>query len=302
MAKRGAERDYRSGQKNHWRRTIWNEVLRRTAGREKTECILYLAGPQDNDRRIAVEKGVPDRNLIALDVSDANVQSVRRNGGSAVKGDMLDALWSWPEDRPVCAVLMDFCSGIEADNLGVFDAFQRPCFHHAVGMVNFQRGRDAFSTPIRQGLIDMGVLPPGSKHRGQQFLSFHVVDWLSVVLYGGTSLEDRLADGTIHQERPCSRVCWPDSPAERATAEQLFQSCLASLQPSFYSYSSGSLMFDSAVFWHYMHFAPSLTFAGAFQNIRAAVSAWREAPLVRRIAATMAIRTQRESARYGAHG
>ena len=42
----GATRDYDVGPKNHWRRTIWNEILRRTAGQEKEKLILYLAGPQ----------------------------------------------------------------------------------------------------------------------------------------------------------------------------------------------------------------------------------------------------------------
>jgi hypothetical protein len=64
----GATRDYDVGRKNHWRRTIWNEILRRTAGQEKQNVVLYLAGPQDLDRTVALQKGVPDQNLVAIDV------------------------------------------------------------------------------------------------------------------------------------------------------------------------------------------------------------------------------------------
>lgn len=73
----GATRDYDVGPKNHWRRTIWNEILRRTAGQEKEKLILYLAGPQDLDRKVALQKGVPDQNLVAIDV----VMGVRRPDG-----------------------------------------------------------------------------------------------------------------------------------------------------------------------------------------------------------------------------
>lgn len=30
MSKRGSVRDYSNGRKNHWRRTVWNDVLQRT--------------------------------------------------------------------------------------------------------------------------------------------------------------------------------------------------------------------------------------------------------------------------------
>jgi hypothetical protein len=80
----GATRDYDVGPKNHWRRTIWNEILRRTAGQEKEKLILYLAGPQDLDRKVALQKGVPDQNLVAIDVVMENVLRVRQGRGRKI--------------------------------------------------------------------------------------------------------------------------------------------------------------------------------------------------------------------------
>jgi hypothetical protein len=76
----GATHDYDVGPKNNWRRTIWNEILRRTDGQEKEKLILYLAGPQDLDRKVALQKGVPDQNLVAIDVVMDNVTRVREEG------------------------------------------------------------------------------------------------------------------------------------------------------------------------------------------------------------------------------
>jgi hypothetical protein len=74
----GATRDYDVGPKNHWRRTIWNEILRRTAGQEKENLILYLAGPQDLDRKVALQKGVPDQNLVAIPKDTGGVYEQRQ--------------------------------------------------------------------------------------------------------------------------------------------------------------------------------------------------------------------------------
>ena len=46
---------------------------------------------------------------------------------------MIDLLWSWPEDWPVCAVLMDFCSGNEWSNGGAYDAFETKPLRNYVG-------------------------------------------------------------------------------------------------------------------------------------------------------------------------
>ncbi len=124
----GATRDYDVGPKNHWRQTIWNEILRR--------C-------------------------------HENVNRVREEGRPALKGDMIDLLWSWPEDWPVCAGLMDFCSGIEWGNGGAYDPFETKPLRNAAIMVNFMRGRDR-ATAL-QSTAEMVGLP-------RTFVSFSSAD------------------------------------------------------------------------------------------------------------------------------
>lgn len=302
--RRGACRDYNFGQKNHWRRSVWNEVLRRTAGRERSEVILYLPGPKDEDRAVAVAKGVPTQNLIAIDREARNVTAVRANGVPAVTGDALDVLWSWPDDRPVCAVLLDFCCGITNDTLGTFDAFQRAPFRRAVCMVNFMRGRDSWSNVNRQAMDVAGLMVPlwypnalselekvcDPTHRAHQFLLYHAWDiWASALGRGSsTVMPDANASG------PGCRVPMPyvaqDDPSHARWLVHI-AAILASFRAKLFSYRSGVLTMDSAVFeppWHCLDGHSEIT-----TDMRARRSAFGIASIGRRIAATLAIRTGR---------
>ncbi len=83
----GSSRNYKTGIKNNWRRSHWNEILRRTNGAEKRLPVIYFPGPQDLDRIVAVSKGVPTHNLIAIDLSGKNVSRVRAFDGIAIEAD-----------------------------------------------------------------------------------------------------------------------------------------------------------------------------------------------------------------------
>lgn len=280
----GARKNYKFGQKNNWRRTVWNEVLRRTNGREKDEPILYLAGPQDLDRAIALEKGVPSQNMIAIDLSAENVAAVREKKVPAVAADIHDVLRSWPKNRPVCAVILDYCSGLTPANIDVYDMFEREPLRNAVVLVNFQRGRDSFTNAIRQALTECETeesfargehswpMPPchmvggaetfvlSEKHRALQFVALHAIEtWQAITksCVVGFSKErwrralravgaDYDVDGAIaagyseeeqHEFLTMSWFIW---------ANRIFKA----LRPTFFSYKSGALTFDSAVFQH----------------------------------------------------
>lgn len=161
LMSKGASKDYKQGRKNNWRRAMWNEVLRRTDGSERTSPILYLCGRQDMDRDIAISKGVPDQNLIAIDLCMDNAESVRRSGRPSIAADVIDVLAAWPRHRRVAAVLLDFCHGFE-DRLirgGGYGTdlptiLCRAPFHESVVMINFQRGRDASTNDLRDLYID----------------------------------------------------------------------------------------------------------------------------------------------------
>lgn len=303
MKTQGSIRDYGSGVKSNWRRAIWNEVLRRTDGREKTEPILYLAGPQDLDRKIAVQKGVNPQNLVAIDHYAANVQSVRKDGGLAIDGDALDVLWSWPEDRRVCAVLLDFCSGIQYRNASIYDVFERRPLSDAVIVVNFMRGRDPWSNSMRSALEAAGLLMPlwvqdkngetvqiaEPANRAYQFLLNHALETVSVVMRG-----ESLVPG------PDGRAAITYVPPEHPDHQRfvvVVSLVLNRMRPKFYSYRSGHLVFDSAVFSHTLagdH--PSVFDSGLeehYRELHGKHKQYRLPDLTRKIAATLAIRTRR---------
>jgi len=278
----GANKDYKFGQKNNWRRAMWNEVLSRTSGRERVEPILYLAGPQDMDREIALSKGVHADSMIAIDRSRQNVDAIRELGASAINADAIDALMSWPSSRPVSAVLMDFCCGLDRHMASdLYVAMTRVPFRNAVWMVNFMRGRDSTSNTLRDALREMfpspgavtanGVKHDASKHRGAQFL---MLRWLECFLSGERSL-DRL--------------------------RRVFAVGFERQKPWFWSYRSGNLVFDSAVFWPLSKGTDPLAyFQGQMGGTKAQFEridrAFSDPKVARKIAATLAVRTMRMGA------
>jgi hypothetical protein len=266
----GSSKDYAFGSKNHWRRTIWNEVLRRTAGAEKSQPILYLAGPEDLDRTVAMSKGVPRNNLIAIDRTSSNIAAARNNGNIAIEADINAVLWSWPDSRPICAVLLDYCGGIYQETYATFHAFARPALSNAVVMINLLRGRDAWHSKNQSELKQVAdfsrvyeCFHVDEKHRPAQFMVSQAVGQL-----------------TRYFEL---KGVFPDDDLETASA-RIAAFITAGFKPQFYTYRSGALVFDSAVF------EPNQVF-----NIgREREAATRSVPAVaRKISANLAVRTMR---------
>lgn len=271
MAKNGASKEYSFGTKNHWRRTIWNEVIRRVGTRAQTETILYLAGSADIDRKVATAKGIPDRSLFAIDRDRGNVAAVRAEHNKAIDAEALDLLWSWPEKRQVCAALLDFCGGISNANLGVFDALQRESLRNAVVVLNLQRGRDTASVSISKALDEAGLLQPiwrgrigdddednleclnaDLKHRGYLYLMYHALDSCAIA-FGHAVGEDY--GSAILPPNPTAMQTMRIPLFQKDSAlhlrfTQMMGSFLLNCNPKFYSYRSGNLIFDSVVFEH----------------------------------------------------
>jgi hypothetical protein len=150
MTTKGSRLDYKFSSKNHWRRTIWNDVLRRTNGREKKEVILYLPGKDDLDRNVALSKGVPDNNLIAVEKNKENVKSLRKKGVNVIEGDLFSVVESWSSSKKICAILADICSGVEPSVLNIFSSISlRESARESVLMLNMQRGRDPRTSKLR---------------------------------------------------------------------------------------------------------------------------------------------------------
>lgn len=234
MRNDGASRDYDFREKNRWRVRLWDEVLRRVGKRKTSELVLYLAGPEDLDREVAIRKGVPSLNLIAIDRKKATVQSIREQGNPAICGDVIDVLTTWPKASPVCAIVLDFCQGFQklddlkhlADLMIVHPALKR-----AVLAVNMQRGRDAETNDMRASIslfLSRQIPDIDPKHRGMIFALWYVLLAISKcqVLLDGFKL------GTSWTQEQ-TVAAW----------QTLFQM----FNPKVFTYRSGGLCLDSVV-------------------------------------------------------
>ncbi len=273
MATTGSTRDYRNGIKNNWRRSVWNEALRRTNGTEKHFPVLYMPGSEDLDRPVAEAKGVPRQNLIAVDRDRQNVHRLRSHGLPAIRGDVFEALWAWPSSVRLSAVFIDLCCGLVgkvARDRNVF--WLHPSVSGAVIVMNFLRGRDAWSSSHFHGLEHVAhAVQPGlsGKHRGFIWLFLS-----SINLIGDESRRHSEEDVLI------------SDPAYTESASLVINSIYA---PTFFSYRSGPQIFDSVVFQSRV---PS-QLEGRFKAEDMQEGLERIPAMRRRVAAALAIRTGR---------
>jgi hypothetical protein len=147
--------NYTSSPKLTWRGWVWNRITERISKLDRPDAIvLYLVGPNDLDREIAIRKGFKSKNLIAIDRDEECVKAARRIGSLAIQATLEDLLVAWPKDLPISAVLADFTCGLDK----VMNFFQgailasRAIHPETVIAVNLQRGRDPASNPLREGL------------------------------------------------------------------------------------------------------------------------------------------------------
>lgn len=220
-----AQKDYNVPQKRHWRRTIWNTILKHTGGREQHECILYLAGPHDDDRAIAISKGVPARNLIAIDRDAMNITNVRRQHGIGICDTLQNVLSWWPEHQKVCAVLLDLPSGLEYDVLKCLYVLHRDVFMDAIIMVNLMKGRDRWSNDLRAELRYLCPSELDEKNRAK----LAIVAWLLITLFPGG--ERSFTEAHLHDQ------------STKSIMTKLFNHIVLNT----YEYRSGQLVFNSVV-------------------------------------------------------
>jgi hypothetical protein len=141
--------NYNFTQKRQWRRRIWNEavVRLRKRGTKVTHAkCLYLPGPDDYDREIAVDKGFLPQNLFAVEVDPRRVQKLRQKGVNVINADFMEALNAWPRRPPLDFVFADLCGGINKNVFRLIDALLSSggiWIGGAVVAVNLLRGRDS---------------------------------------------------------------------------------------------------------------------------------------------------------------
>lgn len=214
MSKNGLTKNYRTGTKNNWRRRIWNEISRRIEDRDNA-IVLYLAGPQDLDRKIMVEHGFNTDNLIIVERIREAVEMLRDEGKVVIHGDLFETVRAWPPDGPkISVIIADLCCGLEKKVAG-WGMWIHPATMRAVFLYNFQRGREY--SPLAQLKYYQKVLPEEwAKNRAAIFMNYQ-----------------------IHQTLINLGIEFYDIHAKKLSEL---------MNPAFYSYHSGNLMFDSCLF------------------------------------------------------
>jgi len=279
MAANGAEKQYKFGTKNNWRRTVWNELQSRVT-KPADAIVLYLAGAMDLDSQIAREKGFAANNLIAIERDATALRALRGARRLAIAGDFCEILWDWPEERTLDIAFGDFCCGLETQlankllMLTLAPKFKSTCF-----VFNFLRGRDQSSNQFRSNVDSVGPMMQ-SKHRAEYFVLHCYGAWMrgGVMATGGNDDWDtEIIDAHVRANQP--------------TFDLLHRRFGETVKPRFLSYRSTSgQTFDSVIM---NSMAPAHCPEWRTSDWKNVAKAWGMRSAGRRIAAVMAHRTMR---------
>lgn len=283
---------YKFGQKNNWRRWAWNRICDRLEHSKRESVVVYLAGMEDLDRKVAVDKGFKPSNLIAIDKKKEVVEHLKEKGALALNGSLVDALKCFRKTSTRVDVLIgDFCCGLTSEirefanflnSNFVGDAFRE----NAVIALNFMRGREAEEAGILQ-VVREHEEHKDLKHRGEIFLRYFV---RFAALANYIILWNHLGrdDGALREcwnSRMDAKVDDVDEITLKMEELHYFKS-----EPEFFSYKSGRLTMDSVVFKFY----PQLTLLRS-KDFDSKFVTSKVKKVERSLRATLAIRSMRES-------
>lgn len=169
--------NYKFGNKNNWRRWVWNRIDERLTVPKKDAVILYLAGKDNIDRDVALFHGFKSDNLIAIEKDMDAIRELRKKGALCINGDIIETASNWPLRIPVHVLLLDFCHGLTNKVLGDIPLLSilHPSFMETIIVINMLRGRDSQSNVVRKWWIDhwckAGYEYSDILHRGRLFAS-----------------------------------------------------------------------------------------------------------------------------------
>lgn len=220
-------RSYLNGTKNNWRRWQWNRICDRlkVSGVDPRDAgVLYLAGPDDEDRRVAKERGFRHENLVAVERDEGNAAALRSRGVLTFHGELSDAVEHPPLDR-LDVVIADLCGGLSALTADLYASLcgLRPRGQVTIVAVNMLRGRD--------GEFGSEFAASFGKHRGKAFVNMFWVRILTPVL-------DAVKEKQLELFPLLSLLLGSDNESVMSFL----------LEAEFNSYKSGPQTFDSAVF------------------------------------------------------
>ena len=239
-----AQFDYKFGNKNNWRRWVWNRITERLNVKPQEALVLYLAGRNDFDRREALRRGFAEHNLIAAELNREARKVLRARKALCIDGEIIDAASFWPPPIPLHVLHADFACGLEAKILArCFTLIASQALNTAVLSFNFMRGRDASTNEMRERWatwqVSRGLMHAQAPvHRAALFytefcfccFSFIKGCYRSVDSDGIIQLNE-LRREQIEEFNNCRRRLWEFT------------------NPVFYTYKSESgQMFDSCIF------------------------------------------------------
>jgi hypothetical protein len=292
---------YDNPEKNKWRRWQWEQATRllpefimrpsfnprklnaidRITVQNKT--VAYLCGPDDLDRHVALQLGYLPENLLAIDKNAANIDSVRRNGGTGISCDLSKFLLS-ASGFHVDILLADFTWGITSN----FFEFLISMFasdvisDDTVVVINLLRGRDSHSNFLRDLIAqyEHKIAPQFKTMRSWQALwAASIVSAYPVLVFNNqhrSNLHEWLNINSFHKACDCFE-----------TRKYAYVNCMrSSFKASGYTYKSGPQYFDSiACVW--------VRRCCDAEFYRPMFSAYRDEQTFRKIAALKAVRTQK---------
>lgn len=285
---------YKFGPKNNWRRWAWNRVVERLPSSVEDATVMYLAGEEDLDRKVAIERGFHSANLIAIDKEKKVVDKLRKKGCIVIHAGLREAMISLCSARRIANVLVaDFCCGLtdtieDIINLFICDAGNLFPEDGAVLVFNFMRGRD------KGGITD--VLSKtgfnGTKHRGEMFIEYFVSqggvmnDAFTFAAADNRGMASKSERTRVYTE--FMQMIDPSFDYEATDSVEVWKKFLRErMDPEFNTYKSGRIRMDSVV----MYYRPSFFYG---TRVMRAVEDWNNNEgLNRSIKSVMAVQTMR---------
>lgn len=210
----GATHNYRFGQKNNWRRRIWNWVLSKPGKAKRDMGFLVLLGPDAADVEVLLSKGVQSAQIWGIDSHRLNCERTKRAypGVRVINADVAEVLSAWPSGHPLDGIALDLCCNVSLTSDRVIgsllssDAIGGPKDSCAV-VVNLLRGResgayrehvlDANRTrsalspdPVRDRFVRHRIIPAfvSAAAAASLPMSFHEMDGLRYTVIGDVCL------------------------------------------------------------------------------------------------------------------
>ena len=234
--------DYKFGQKNQWRRWIWNRIEERLTVPKKDALVVYLPGHQDLDRSEALRRGFSEHNLIGVERSKKELKNIRKRGVLCIEGDFMEAVEQIARNRKIDIVFGDFMGGLTITNAGWINRFMTtPNMINTVFAFNLLRGRDKESDWFKR-YYKLVVEDDAPKHRGK--LLFLITLRLAHVHFANELKKECDKHGLLIKD-VIKTLC---SGVEKSDIENAMAICE--------SYKSGVQIFDSVVFKNPVQFWP----------------------------------------------